>query len=171
MDYILYIVKFIYKLRFWLTIVPLLVAFIVFLQTANMARNYTVNSTIYTGVISGFNILSENQNQTSAAISNSIMDNLFNIIHSDHTLKEVSLRLYARSMINGNPQQDNMFIKAVNYRKIHNHAPKYIRDLIVKDNPNDSINEARTLENLHSIRESRSKKLRVRYLQLEPGIL
>ena len=87
MDYILYIVKFIYKLRFWLTIVPLLVAFIVFLQTANMARNYTVNSTIYTGVISGFNILSENQNQTSAAISNSIMDNLFNIIHSDHNIE------------------------------------------------------------------------------------
>ncbi|WP_294139749.1 exopolysaccharide biosynthesis protein [uncultured Sanguibacteroides sp.] len=157
MDYILYIVKFIYKLRFWLTIVPLLVALIVFLQTANMARNYTVNSTIYTGVISGFNILSENQNQTSAAISNSIMDNLFNIIHSDHTLKEVSLRLYARSMINGNPQQDNMYIKAVNYRKIYNHAPQYIRDLIVKDSPNDSINEARTLENLHKFEKADPK--------------
>lgn len=147
MKYITYFINFLYRIRYWLVIAPLLVAVLVFWKTRHMPALYTTNSSIYTGIITGVNILSESGVTTTNYTQSSMMDNLLNIITSDQTLKQVSLRLYARIMVHGDPDKDNTYVKANNYQFLYNHG-ELIHHLIDKSSTNDSINEQRTYENL-----------------------
>lgn len=147
MKYISYFLNFFYRIRYWLIIAPALVAFLVFWKTRHMPQSYTSNCSIYTGIITGVNILSESGVTTTSYTQSSMMDNLLNIINADQTLKQVSLRLYARIMVHGDPNKDNTYCKAGNYLFLYNHGEK-IHHLIDKSSPNDSINEQRTYENL-----------------------
>ena len=147
MKYITYFIKFFYRIRYWLIIAPLLVAALVFWKTRHMPEQYTTNCSIYTGIITGVNILSESGVTTNVFTQSSMMDNLLNIITADQTLKQVSLRLYARIMIYGDPDKDNTYVKASHYRMLYEHGTS-IHHLIDKTSPNDSINEQHTYENL-----------------------
>lgn len=147
MNYISYIIKFLYRIRYWLICLPTVLAIFAYMQTKNISRNYTAYSTIYTGLITSVNILSESGLATTTSTQNSMMDNLLNIVTSDQTLKNVSLRLYARCMVYGNPNEDNVYIKADNYLNIYNRGVS-IHHLIDKRSSNDSINEVNTYNNL-----------------------
>lgn len=147
MRYITYFIKFFYRIRLWLIIAPAIVAILVYWKTNNIPRDYTVNCSIYTGIITGVNILSESGITTTSYTQGSMMDNLLNIITADQTLKQVSLRLYARIMVYGDPNKDNIYVKAANYRELYNHGVA-IHDLIDKKSENDSINESNTYKNL-----------------------
>jgi hypothetical protein len=147
MRYITYFIKFFYRIRFWLIIAPAIVAILVYLKSNNTPQDYTVNCSIYTGIITGVNILSESGVTTTSYTQGSMMDNLLNIITADQTLKQVSLRLYARIMVYGDPNKDNIYVKAANYRELYNHGVA-IHDLIDKKSENDSINELNTYKNL-----------------------
>ena len=72
----------------------------------------------HTGAASGYNLEGGN-NKVDWATTQNAMDNLMNIIKAESTLKRVSMRLYARSLIKGNPKEDNEFIKASNYNRIY----------------------------------------------------
>ncbi len=76
-----------------------------------------------------------------------MMDNLLNIITADQTLKQVSLRLYARIMVYGDPYKDNIYTKPA-IIEISTIEDYVIHDLIDKSSDNDSINEQRTYEKL-----------------------
>ena len=147
MKYITYFIKFFYRIRFWLIIAPIIVASLVYWKTNNSPRDYTTTCSIYTGIITGVNILSESGVTTTSYTQGSMMDNLLNIITADQTLKQVSLRLYARIMVYGDPHKDNIYTKASNYRNLYNHGIP-IHNLIDKKSDNDSINEQRTYEKL-----------------------
>lgn len=147
MKYITYFIKFFYRIRFWLIFAPFLLALLVFFKTDNSPRNYTANCSIYTGIITGVNILSESGITTTSYTQGSMMDNLLNIITADQTLKQVSLRLYARIMVYGDLNKDNRYVNAINYRHLYNRG-EVIRHLIDKSSQNDSINEQRTYEHL-----------------------
>lgn len=147
MAYITYFIKLFYRIRFWLIIAPFVVALLVFWKMSDTPRNYTANCSIYTGIITGVNILSESGITATSYTQGSMMDNLLNIITADQTLKQVSLRLYARIMVHGDPHKDNKYIKARNYRFLYDRG-LVIHDLIDKSSANDSINEQRTYENL-----------------------
>ena len=147
MNYISFFIKFIYRIRYWLIFIPLIITLIAIYQIKHSTRNYTAYSTIYTGLVTGVNILSESGMTMTSTTQNSMMDNLLNIVTSDQTLKNVSLRLYARSMVYGDPNKDNIYIKASNYKAIYAHGTP-IHHLIDKSSPNDSINEMNTYKNL-----------------------
>lgn len=147
MKYITYFIKFFYRIRFWLIIAPIIVASLVYWKTNNTPRDYTTTCSIYTGIITGVNILSESGVTMTSYTQGSMMDNLLNIITADQTLKQVSLRLYARIMVYGDPHKDNIYTQANNYRNLYNHG-RPIHHLIDKKSDNDSINEQRTYENL-----------------------
>lgn len=117
MEYILYFFRFLYRIRWWLLIGTGLITFLVYLATRSLPKTYNVEATVYTGVISGYSI--EGGGVTDWAASNNAMDNLINIIRAESTLKKVSYRLYARNMINGDPEKDNNFLKASSYREIY----------------------------------------------------
>ena len=56
MDLFRYIVRFLYKIRWYLIILPLIALIVAWFLTRNMERVYDTNTTIYTGMITGYNI-------------------------------------------------------------------------------------------------------------------
>ena len=69
-----------------------------------IGKTYNVEATLYTGAASGYNLEGGN-NKVDWATTQNAMDNLMNIIKAESTLKRVSMRLYARSLIKGNPRR------------------------------------------------------------------
>ena len=128
MDLFRYIVRFLYKIRWYLVILPLIALIVAWFSTRNMERVYDTNTTIYTGMITGYNI----EGGTGAAGGNSQanMTNLMLLITTDATIHEVSLRLFARCMMYGNPNKDNNYISAEHFRQLNNSVPTEVKALI-----------------------------------------
>jgi len=135
-----------YRIRYWLIFGPLLTTLIAIYQTRNLERIYEVNTTIYTGIASGFTIESGTEGATRIdwnSVTNG-MDNIISIIKSKATLREVSMRLYVQHMIYGDSINDNNYIRAENYRNVYRITPKEVRALI------DKSSEQKTIENLYN---------------------
>ncbi len=146
MEYILYILRFLYRIRWWVVLGTLTITIAVLYATKNMSKTYTVETTLYTGVVSGYTIEGEVGGTDWAATTNT-MDNLINIIQSETTLKRVSYRLYARNMVHGDLENDNEYITAASFREIYNRTVnrpdgKILISLI------DKTNEEKTFENI-----------------------
>ena len=121
MEYILYISRFLYRIRWWLLIGTIIITFTAYrLGKRMIGKTYYVEATLYTGVASGYDIEGGGSKVDWATAQNA-MDNLLSIIKAESTLQRVSMRLYARSLIKGNPNEDNEYIKASNYNWIYNH--------------------------------------------------
>jgi uncharacterized protein involved in exopolysaccharide biosynthesis len=105
---------------------------IAWFSTRNMERIYDTNTTIYTGMITGYNI----EGGTGAAGGNSQTNitNLMLIITTDNTIHEVALRLFARCMMYGNPNKDNNYISAEHFRQLNATVPADVKALINHNN-------------------------------------
>ena len=134
MDLFRYIVRFLYKIRWYLIILPLIALIIAWFMTRNMERVYNSNTTIYTGMITGYNI----EGGTGAAGGNTQtnMTNLMLLISTDATIHEVSLRLFARCMMYGNPNKDNNYISSEHFRQLSNSVPADVKALINHNSEN-----------------------------------
>jgi hypothetical protein len=134
MDLFRYIVRFLYKIRWYLIILPLIALVIAWFSTRNMERVYDTNTTIYTGMITAYNI----EGGTGAAGGNSRaqMTNLMLMITTDVTIHEVSLRLFARCMMYGNPNKDNNYISAEHFRQLSSSVPAEVKALINHNSEN-----------------------------------
>ena len=134
MDLFRYLVRFLYKIRWYLIILPLIALVVAWFSTRNMERVYDTNTTIYTGMITAYNI----EGGTGAAGGNSKaqMTNLMLLITTDVTIHEVSLRLFARCMMYGNPNKDNNYISAEHYRQLSNSVPAEVKALINHNSEN-----------------------------------
>ncbi|MDD3333828.1 MAG: hypothetical protein PHT65_11870 [Proteiniphilum sp.] len=141
MEIIQYFFRFLYRIRWWIVLVPFFVTIVAILGTRNLEKSFPVDMTIYTGVVSGNGIGSDGGTVNSTVINNTI-DNIINIIQSKETLHEVSLHLYARHMIHGDPTKDNEYISAANYRHLQNITPDAVKSLI------DKSSVEKTVENL-----------------------
>ena len=141
--YIAYIIKFLYRIKWWLIICPVAVGLLVYFYMGRQTRYYRSTSTIYTGIVSGYDLENGEGSRQDWNIINNAMDNLINIIKSQSTLHNVSLRLYARNMVNGDPEKDvNGYIYARNYRSEIEHTPPAVLALI------DRSSEQKTYQNL-----------------------
>ena len=128
MDLFRYIVRFLYKIRWYLIILPLIALIIAWFMTRNMPRVYDTNTTIYTGMITGYNI--EGGTGIAGGNAQTNLQNLMLIITTDNTIHEVSLRLFARCMMYGNPSKDNNYISAEHFRALNNNVPADVKALI-----------------------------------------
>ena len=140
MDLFRYIVRFLYKIRWYLIILPLIALVVAWFLTRNMDRVYDANTTIYTGMITGYNI--EGGSGTAGGNPQTNLKNLMLIVTTDATIHEVSLRLFARCMIYGNPNKDNNYISAQHFRELNSSVPADVKALINKNS------EAQTYANL-----------------------
>lgn len=138
MEYLKYILKFFHRIRWWIIIIPIIAVIAAWFATRHLPLIYNVKTTIYTGIISGYNIESVGNGPQ----ANNLMDNLLNIITADKTLKQVSIRLFAECMIHGNAEKDNNYIQASTYRELLSITPKEVQALI------DKKNEEKTVANL-----------------------
>ena len=134
MDLFRYIVRFLYKIRWYLIILPLIALVVAWFMTRNMARIYNTNTTIYTGMITAYNI--EGGSGTAGGHSETNMKNLMLLITTDVTIHEVSLRLFARCMMYGNTNKDNNYISAEHFRQLNNSVPADVKALINHNSEN-----------------------------------
>ena len=128
MDTFRYLVRFLYRIRWYLTILPLIALIIAWFLTRNMERVYDTNTTIYTGMITGYNI--EGGTGVAGGNPQTNINNLMLIITTDNTIHEVALRLFARCMMYGNPDKDNNYISAEHFRELSKSVPADVKALI-----------------------------------------
>ena len=141
MDYFRYIVRFLYKIRWYLVILPLIAVVVAWFLTRNMERIYTAETTIYTGMITGYNI--EGGTGIAGGNAQTNMEDLKIIIQSNSTIHEVALRLFARCMMYGNPNKDNNYISAEHYRQLAATVPPEIKGLINYNSEEETYNNLR----------------------------
>ena len=134
MDLFRYIVRFLFKIRWYLIILPMIALVVAWFSTRDMERIYDTNTTIYTGMITGYNI--EGGSGIAGGNPQTNMANLMLLITTDATIHEVSLRLFARCMMYGNANKDNNYISAEHYRQLYNSVPTEIKALINHNSEN-----------------------------------
>ncbi|SHF40858.1 Uncharacterized protein involved in exopolysaccharide biosynthesis [Bacteroides luti] len=144
MEYLLYLSRFIYRLRWWLITVPVILTLLTIYSTKHLGRTYDATTTVYTGIISGYTV----ETTTGAGINltqqSTTLDNILTLITSQSTLKKVSLRLYAQNMIYGDPNHDNTHIQSSTYKALFSITPKEVLKLI------DKKDEKKTIANLEA---------------------
>lgn len=142
MDIFRYIVRFLYKIRWYLVILPMIALVVAWFMTRNLERIYDTNTTVYTGMITGYNIDGTgvgNNSQTN-------ITNLMLIITTDNTIHEVSLRLFARCMMYGNPNRDNNYISAEHFRALYASVPADVKALINHNSEDATYNSLKAYE-------------------------
>jgi len=139
MDTFRYFIRFLYKIRWYLVILPLIALIVAWFLTRDMERVYDTNTTIYTGMITGYNMEGTGTVGGNSQIN---ITNLMLIITTDNTIHEVALRLFARCMMYGNPNKDNNYISAEHFRQLNAHVPADVKALIKHNS------EAQTYANL-----------------------
>ena len=128
MDLFRYIVRFLYKIRWYLIILPLIALIVAWFSTRHMERVYDANTTIYTGMITAYNL--EGGSGVAGGNYQSNMANLMIMITTDNTIHEVALRLFGRCMMYGNPNKDNNYISAEHFRQLSAGVPAEVKALI-----------------------------------------
>ena len=127
MDLFRYIVRFLYKIRWYLIILPLIALIVAWFLTRHMERVYDANTTIYTGMITAYNL----EGGTGVAGNTAAnMANLMIMITTDNTIHEVALRLFGRCMMYGNPNKDNNYISSEHFRQLNASVPAEVKALI-----------------------------------------
>ena len=127
MDLFRYIVRFLYKIRWYLIILPLIALVVAWFLTRHMEKVYDANTTIYTGMITAYNL---EGGTGSAGNTQANMENLMLMITTDNTIHEVALRLFGRCMMYGNPNKDNNYISSEHFRQLNASVPAEVKALI-----------------------------------------
>ena len=144
MDIFRYFVRFLYKIRWYLVILPLIAMVVAWFMTRNMERIYDAKTTIYTGMITGYNI--EGGSGTAGGNQQTNIANLILIIQTDNTIHEVALRLFARCMMYGNPNKDNNYITAEHFRQLDAGVPLEVKSLINKNSEQETYRNLKAYE-------------------------
>ena len=144
MDIFRYIVRFLYKIRWYLAILPLIAMIVAWFATRNLERIYDAKTTIYTGMITGYNI--EGGTGTAGGNSQTNITNLMLIIQTDNTIHEVALRLFARCMMYGNKNKDNNFITAEHFRQLDASVPAEVKALINHNSEQETYRNLKAYE-------------------------
>mgnify|MGYP001543833145 CR=1 FL=1 len=131
MNYIAYTARFLYRIKWWLILAPTVVALAVFFKMGAQPRNYKSMTTVYTGIVSGYDITTTEGTRQDWNIINNAMDNL-----------------YAQGLTHLDPDNDNQYLTARTSRYLLNRTPKEVMDLV------DRTSEEKTLENLRRFEEA-----------------
>lgn len=137
MELFRYIAKFFFRIRWWMVGLPLLAGIIAWFLTGDLDKSYDVKTTIYTGIITGYNVdISDTRNATVH------MSNLINIITTERTLKAVSLKLLSRCLTYGDAEKNTSYITAEHFQQLESSVPREVKALI------DKQDEKKTYDNL-----------------------
>jgi uncharacterized protein involved in exopolysaccharide biosynthesis len=109
--------------------------------TRDLERVYSADTTIYTGMITGYNI--EGGSGIVGGNAQTNIANLLYIITTDATIHEVSLRLFARCMMYGDHRRNNNYITAEHFNQLYRTVPTEVKNLI---NPNSEEDTYRKLK-------------------------
>lgn len=138
MDITLYISRFIYRIRHQLVFGTLTITALVAYFSQFLEKKYTVTTSIYTGITSNTGLDDETRPDWQAV--NNTYDNLVNLTKSRGTLENVSLKLLALNLMHGDPEIDNLYITANNYKKLIASVPEEILLLVDTTSLDKTVN-------------------------------
>ena len=138
MDITLYISRFIYRIRHQLVFGTLIITALVAYFSQFLEKKYTVTTSIYTGITSNTGLDDETRPDWQAV--NNTYDNLVNLTKSRGTLENVSLKLLALNLMHGDPEIDNLYITAYNYKKLIASVPEEILLLVDTTSLDKTVN-------------------------------
>jgi len=144
MDLFRYFVRFLYKIRWYLIILPIISLIVAWFLTRNMEHIYDTNTTIYTGMITGYNL--EGTTGSVGGNSQTNITNLMLIVTTDNTIHEVALRLFGRCMMYGNPNKDNNYISAEHFRQLNATVPPEVKALINRNSEDQTYANLKAYE-------------------------
>ena len=144
MDLFRYFIRFLYKIRWYLIILPMIALIVAWFSTRDMERIYDTNTTIYTGMITGYNLEGTGSGNVSNSQTN--ITNLMLIITTDNTIHEVALRLFGRCMMYGNPNKDNNYISAEHFRQLNATVPPEVKALINRNSEDQTYANLKAYE-------------------------
>ncbi len=162
------------KNALWLLLLPVLTACTVYYFTRNQPEIYRSTATVYTGLASGYSILSEGTGgRVSGEVIYNEFDNLSTIINSQETLAQVGTHLLARHLQLADSQplvlgkqgynrlesikkiiepylieganQDNTFLRLDSL--VHAKGTNPVKDLILKGGSYYSVNQIKSVQN------------------------
>lgn len=114
----------------FLIVVPIFLAGMVFFLTQNQPKKYFSNTTIYTGIASGYSIGSQGDSRIDYFGVNNAFDNLINIINSRSTLEEVALTLFSKCLMLD--KADSHYISEQSFEELQSIVPDEVKNLIDK---------------------------------------
>lgn len=138
MDITLYISRFIYRIRHQLVFGTRIITALVAYFSQFLEKKYTVTTSIYTGITSNTGLNDETRPDWQAV--NNTYDNLVNLTKSRGTLENVSLKLLALNLMHGDPEIDNLYITANNYKKLIASVPEEILLLVDTTSLDKTVN-------------------------------
>lgn len=130
--------KYIYRIRHQLVFGTLIITALVAYFSQFLEKKYTVTTSIYTGITSNTGLDDETRPDWQAV--NNTYDNLVNLTKSRGTLENVSLKLLALNLMHGDPEIDNLYITANNYKKLIASVPEEILLLVDTTSLDKTVN-------------------------------
>ena len=145
----------------WLLIFPCLLAGMVIYFTRDLPKEFETQTTIYTGLASGYSITDDGTERIDNFKVNNAFDNLITTIKSRETVEEVAIKLLAQHLLLKEPDPNILGVKG--FQKLKELVPDEERGkLTVPGNFN------KTVILLYSIKDSSNRNI-VRDLLTFPG--
>lgn len=95
--------RLLYENKWLLLLFPASIALLVCIFTIGMRRQYTSNTVIYTGLVSGYTLETGENTRVDYLAINNAFDNLINTVKSRITIEEVGIRLLAQHLMMKKP--------------------------------------------------------------------
>ena len=134
MKTIQFIIKTLAKRWIPLVLVPLVSAVVVFVIMSGKPKTYKSSTTIYTGIVSGYDVLaSESSGSRDWMSVNNAIDNLISVIMAESTLSNVSMRLLARNICHLESENLGEYMTKESAMELRNILSPEVRELTVPE--------------------------------------
>ncbi|WP_461049450.1 GumC family protein [Spirosoma arcticum] len=122
----------------WLLLIPALTAATAFYFTRNQIRTYQSSAVLYTGLASGYSILSDDKNARvdHNAVTNAF-ENLLSTVTSRQTIAEVGLRLLSRHLLLNRP--DSLVLGSQGFAQLQRAIPADLRRSLTVDRNEQAV--------------------------------
>lgn len=124
----LHFLNLVFKNLKWLVLVPILLAVTIFYFTRKEKKVYASESTIYTGIASGYSL--SGANKADFYSTSNAFDNLLSLIQSRETKQEVAVSLLAEHL--SMEKHNAEMMTWASYEELGKQVPDSIRKLLVK---------------------------------------
>lgn len=138
MNSFFFFLRTLFKRKWWVLSTSVLAAIIAIFFVSKLPDRYRSSTVIYTGIISGYDILSSTTT-TNAVYINGTLDNLISIIKSQPTLEAVSIKLLAMDLMNLDPDNDNEYLTARTSRDLIERVPVEVLQLVDMDDYDKTV--------------------------------
>lgn len=119
MDIFVYLAGFIYRIKFKLIFGTAITVVLVWILSDRLPRQYSVTSTLFTGITSKTSLDDMGGKSADWNASNNAHDNIINLIKSKSVLEMVSINLLAQDLIHGDLNaKESKYISAENYKEL-----------------------------------------------------